>query len=61
LVLVGDADHENKCGLNLKSKARNNDNIILTGFIKGQPLHEIYSNTDLLLFLLTIEIADCAA
>ncbi len=47
LVIVGDADHENKYSLNFKAKARKNDNIILTGFLKGQSLHEIYSNADL--------------
>ncbi len=47
LVIVGGADHENKYSLNLKAKAKKNDNIILTGVIKGQPLHELYSNADL--------------
>ncbi len=47
LVIVGDADHENQYSLDLKSKSNKNDNIVLTGFIKGQPLHELYSNANL--------------
>jgi glycosyltransferase involved in cell wall biosynthesis len=44
LVIVGDADHEDKYSLDLKAKAGNNGNIILTGFLTGQPLQEIYSH-----------------
>lgn len=43
LVIVGDADHEDDYSRSLKSKAAQNKNIFLTGFIKGQPLHELYS------------------
>lgn len=47
LVIVGDADHDDKFSLDLKVKAKKNSNIVLTGFIKGQPLHEIYSHAGL--------------
>lgn len=47
LVLVGDADHEDKYSLDLKKKASENHNIILTGFLKGRPLHELYVHAGL--------------
>ena len=47
LVIVGDADHEDKFSSDLKLKAKKNSNIVLTGFIKGQPLHEMYSHAGL--------------
>lgn len=43
LVIVGDADHEDDYSRSLKDKAAKNNNIILTGFLTGQALHEIYS------------------
>jgi glycosyltransferase involved in cell wall biosynthesis len=46
LVLVGDADHESKYSLKLKDDAKNN-NIILTGFIKGEKLNQIFSHAKL--------------
>ncbi|RJQ56196.1 MAG: glycosyltransferase family 1 protein [Nitrospiraceae bacterium] len=47
LVIVGDADHEDKYSRDLKVKAGNNENILLTGFLTGQPLQEIYSHAGL--------------
>ncbi|MBI4683193.1 MAG: glycosyltransferase family 4 protein [Nitrospirae bacterium] len=47
LVIVGDADHEDKYSRELKAKAGKNKNIILTGFLSGQPLQEIYSHAGL--------------
>jgi len=47
LVLVGDADHEDNYSTELKRKASENHNIILTGFLKGQPLHELYTHAGL--------------
>jgi glycosyltransferase involved in cell wall biosynthesis len=47
LVIVGDADHEDKYSSDLKSKAGKNDSIVLTGFLKGRPLHELYSHAGL--------------
>jgi glycosyltransferase involved in cell wall biosynthesis len=47
LVIVGDADHEDKYSRELKAKAGKNKNIILTGFLSGKPLQEIYSHAGL--------------
>ncbi|MBM4055127.1 MAG: glycosyltransferase family 4 protein [Planctomycetes bacterium] len=44
LVIVGDADHEDAYSINLKAQAKGNNNIILTGFLTGNPLKELYSN-----------------
>jgi glycosyltransferase involved in cell wall biosynthesis len=44
LVIAGDADHEGKYSRELKRKARENKNIVLTGFLTGTPLHELYSH-----------------
>jgi glycosyltransferase involved in cell wall biosynthesis len=46
LVLVGDADHETSYSLELKKKARENG-IVMTGFIKGEQLNEIFSHARL--------------
>ena len=43
LVIVGSADHEDKYSTDLKEKAGKNSNIVLTGFLTGQPLQELYS------------------
>ena len=47
LVVVGKADHPDKYSLELEKKARQNPNIILTGFLKGKPLLELYSHAGL--------------
>ncbi|MBF0329897.1 MAG: glycosyltransferase family 4 protein [Nitrospirae bacterium] len=47
LVIVGKADHEDKYSFSLKAKASENKNIIFTGFLKGQPLKELYSHAGL--------------
>ncbi len=44
LAIVGDADHEDKYSQELKAKAKENPNVVLTGFLTGKPLQEIYSN-----------------
>lgn len=49
LVLAGDADHEDDYSSELKRLAKAND-VILTGFIKGERLNEIMTNA--LLFVL---------
>lgn len=46
LVLVGDADHKTEYSKNLIQLAKNN-NVILTGFIKGEKLKQIYSHAGL--------------
>ena len=43
LVIAGDADHEDSYSRNLKKKAKEGSDIVLTGFISGEPLHELYS------------------
>ena len=47
LVIVGDADHPDKYSLGLKEKAAENSDIILTGFLTGEPLEELYSHAGL--------------
>lgn len=47
LVIVGDADHEGEYSLHLKEMAKRNPNIILTGYITGKPLNEVYSHAAL--------------
>ena len=47
LVIAGSADHEDKYSRALKEKAGKNSNIILTGFLTGQPLQELYSHAGL--------------
>ena len=47
LVIVGKADHEDRYSMGLKKKAERNKNIILTGFLTGRPLQELYSHTGL--------------
>lgn len=47
LVIAGDADHEDKYSLDLKRKAAENPNIVLTGFLSGGPLQELYSHAAL--------------
>lgn len=46
LVLVGDSDHETTYSKGLKKKARDTG-IILTGFIKGEKLNQIFSHARL--------------
>ena len=47
LVIAGDADHEGKYSLGLKEKAKADPSIVLTGFITGETLKEIYCNVGL--------------
>lgn len=60
LVIVGDADHEDAYSLKLKKRAQEYQNtsaqgaraqvraqVILTGFLSGEPLQELYSNAGL--------------
>ncbi|CAA6819101.1 MAG: Alpha-D-GlcNAc alpha-1,2-L-rhamnosyltransferase (EC [uncultured Sulfurovum sp.] len=48
LVFVGDADHKSQYSEQLKKSAKENG-IILTGFIKGKQLNEIFSHAKLFL------------
>ena len=47
LVIVGRADHEDEYSRGLKEKAESNSNIVLTGFLHGKPLQELYSHAGL--------------
>ncbi len=44
LVIAGDADHETDYSRNLKKAAAETKGVVLTGFISGQPLAELFSN-----------------
>lgn len=46
LVLVGDADHEDSYSVYLKDLAKKN-NIVLTGFLKGEKLCQVFSHAKL--------------
>ena len=47
LVIAGDADHEDEYSKKVKYEASKSKNIILTGFISGESLRELYSNAAL--------------
>lgn len=47
LVIAGDADHETPYSRRLKSQTADNSNVVLTGFIQGNALNEIYSHAGL--------------
>lgn len=44
LVIAGDSDHEDEYSSHLKATCRNNPKIVLTGYITGEDLHQIYSH-----------------
>ncbi len=46
LVIAGDADHESDYSLALKTLAKQH-NVILTGFLKGEKLKQLFSNASL--------------
>lgn len=47
LVLAGDADHEDKYSTDLKKLAGSDKRIVLTGFITGDKLHQIFHHAKL--------------
>lgn len=47
LVLAGRADHEGKYSRGLQEMSRNNSDIVLTGYITGLPLRELYTHAGL--------------
>ena len=47
LVIAGDADHETEYSKTLRQMAAENDRIILTGYITGEPLNQVYSHARL--------------
>jgi len=47
LVIAGDADHETAYSRGLKAEVANCRNVVLTGYVTGQPLRELYSHAGL--------------
>lgn len=47
LVIVGGADHEDSYSVSLRRKAESTPNIVLTGFLSGSPLRELYTHAGL--------------
>jgi Glycosyltransferase len=47
LVIAGDADFEDDYSVNLKALAKNCNDVILTGFVKGDKLHALLSHASL--------------
>lgn len=47
LVIAGDADHETPYSASLKAMAAKDDRIILTGYITGAPLQQIFTHARL--------------
>ncbi|MEW6518552.1 MAG: glycosyltransferase family 4 protein [Thermodesulfobacteriota bacterium] len=47
LVIAGDADHETEYSRKVKQLARGNDLIVLTGYITGEKLRQVFSNAGL--------------
>jgi glycosyltransferase involved in cell wall biosynthesis len=46
LVIAGDSDHETEYSIRLKDLARDN-NVVLTGFVKGEKLYQLFSHASL--------------
>lgn len=47
LAIVGRADHEDAYGTRLREQAAGNADVVLTGFLKGTPLQELYCHAGL--------------
>lgn len=47
LVIAGDADHEDEYCRSLRALAKQDPRIVLTGFVRGRDLAELYSNAGL--------------
>ena len=47
LAIVGDADHEDDYSRSLKQQAAGNANIVLTGYITGAPLRQVFAHAGL--------------
>lgn len=47
LVIAGDADHESDYSRALKSKAAQNPRVVLTGYVTGEKLQQVYSHARL--------------
>lgn len=44
LVIAGDADHKDTYSKKVKKMGKSIKNVVMTGFVSGEELHEIYSN-----------------
>jgi glycosyltransferase involved in cell wall biosynthesis len=47
LVIAGDADHETDYSRSLRKLAAEDDRVILTGYLTGRPLNQVYSHARL--------------
>lgn len=47
LVIAGDADHETEYSGKLRKQASLDKRIVLTGYLTGEPLHQLYSHAGL--------------
>ena len=47
LVIAGDADHETDYSRGIKKMAGETEGVVLTGFVSGEPLQELFSNAGL--------------
>ena len=47
LVIAGDAGHETEYSMSLRHMASEDDRIILTGYITGEPLNQVYTHARL--------------
>jgi len=47
LVIAGDADHETEYSRRVKQLAHSNDRIVLTGYITGEKLKQVFTNAGL--------------
>lgn len=47
LAIVGQADHKNGYSSDLERKAAAVEGVVLTGFLEGEPLHQVYSHAGL--------------
>lgn len=47
LVIAGDADHESDYSRSLKAAAAANPRVVLTGYVTGEPLHQLFSHAGL--------------
>jgi glycosyltransferase involved in cell wall biosynthesis len=50
LVIAGDADHESEYSRELKARAAANPSVVMTGYVTGEPLNQLYTHA--MLFVL---------
>jgi len=47
LVIAGDADHESEYSRELKARAAANPFVVMTGYVTGEPLNQLYTHAGL--------------